>query len=104
MYNPTKAAVANSVVLRILTYEIAIGKTKQFAYTMENTTLTGCSEILAVNVTTFLTIERDGLYGGNPSTFKKIFKIDVSNATDISDATNSATGKLYNDKNGRGIK
>ncbi|MEB0299344.1 esterase-like activity of phytase family protein [Mucilaginibacter sp. 5C4] len=101
MYNPTKAAVANSVVLRILTYEIATGKTKQYAYTMKNTTLTGCSEIMAVNATTFLTIERDGLYGGNPTnpaTFKKIFKIDVSNATDISDATNSATGKLYNGK------
>ncbi|MES2268352.1 MAG: esterase-like activity of phytase family protein [Bacteroidota bacterium] len=101
MYNPSKANVANSVVLRILTYEIATGKTKQYAYTMENTTLTGCSEILAVSATTFLTIERDGLYGGNPTnpaTFKKIFKIDISNATDISDAANSANGKLYNGK------
>ncbi|WP_457130475.1 esterase-like activity of phytase family protein [Mucilaginibacter sp. UYNi724] len=101
MYNPTKAAIANSVVLRILTYEIATGNTKQYVYLMDNITLTGCSEILAVNATTFLTIERDGLYGGaptNPSAFKKIFKIDVSNATDISDATNSATGKLYSGK------
>ena len=68
---------------------------------MDNTSLTGCSEILAVNATTFLTIERDGLFGGaatNPAAFKKIFKIDISAATDISDAANSATGKLYSGK------
>ncbi|MFD0751059.1 esterase-like activity of phytase family protein [Mucilaginibacter calamicampi] len=101
MYNPNKNAVANSLVLRILTFDIATGTTKQYAYLMDNTTLTGCSEILAINATTFLTIERDGLFGGaatNPATFKKIFKIDISGATDISDATNAASGKLYGGK------
>lgn len=101
MYNPSKAAIGNSVVLRILTYEIATGKTKQYAYLMDDPSLTGCSEITAVNATTFLTIERDGLYGGaatNPSKFKKIFKIDISNATDISDPDNGANGKLYSGK------
>lgn len=29
---------------------------------------------------------------------KKVFKIDLNNATDISDATNGATGKLYGGK------
>lgn len=56
---------------------------------MDNISLTGVSDIVAVSSTVFLTIERDGLYGGNtssPATFKKIFKIDLSNATDISDA------------------
>ncbi|QXV66694.1 esterase-like activity of phytase family protein [Mucilaginibacter achroorhodeus] len=101
MYNPSKAAIGNSVVLRILTYEIATGKTKQYAYLMDDPSLTGCSEITAVNATTFLTIERDGLYGGaatNPAKFKKIFKIDISNATDISDPDNGANGKLYGGK------
>ena len=101
MYNPSKTAVANSLVLRILTFDIATGTTKQYAYLMDNITLTGCSEILALNATTFLTIERDGLYGGaptNPATFKKIFKIDISGATDISDAANAASGKLYGGK------
>ena len=98
MYNPTKAAVSSSTVLRILTFDIATGATKQYAYLMDNTTLTGVSDIVAVNATTFLTIERDGLFGGdsaNPAAFKKVFKIDISNATDISDAANGATGKLY---------
>ena len=101
MYNPTKAAVSNSLVLRILTFDIATGATKQYIYLMENASLTGCSEILAVNATTFLTIERDGNYGGaptNPATFKKIFKVDLANATDVSDAANGETGKLYSGK------
>lgn len=101
MYNPSSAAISGSVVLRILTFDIASGATKQYAYLMDNAALTGCSEITALNATTFLTIERDGLYGGAPTnaaTFKKIFKIDISAATDISDATNGANGKLFNGK------
>lgn len=101
MYNPVKASATGCVVLRILTFDIATGATKQYAYLMEDPALTGCSEILAVNATTFLTIERDGGYGGAPTapaTFKKIFKVDLSGATDISDAANSATGKLYSGK------
>ena len=101
MYNPSKNAVANSTVLRILTFDIASGATKQYVYLMDNITLTGVSDIVAINSTTFLTIERDGLYGGavtNPAAFKKVFKIDLSNATDISDAANGITGKLYNGK------
>jgi hypothetical protein len=101
MYNPSKAATANSVVLRILTFDIASGATKQYAYLMDNVSLTGVSDIVAVNSTTFLTIERDGLFGGaatNPAAFKKVFKIDISGATDISDAADGATGKLYGGK------
>jgi len=101
MYNPSKSAVANSVVIRILTFDIATGATKQYAYLMDNISLTGVSEILAVNATTFLTLERDGGYGGaatSPATFKKVFKISIADATDISDSANGANGKMYNGK------
>lgn len=101
MYNPSSAAVSGSVVIRILTFEIATGATKQYAYLMDNPSLTGVSEILALSNTTFLTLERDGLYGGDtikPALFKKVFKIDISKATDISDASNGTTGKLFNGK------
>lgn len=102
MYNPSKSAVSNSVVLRILTFDIASGATKQYVYLMDNVSLTGVSDIVAVNSTTFLTLERDGNFGGattNPASFKRVFKIDLSAATDISDAsTNGANGKLYNGK------
>ncbi|WP_158798357.1 esterase-like activity of phytase family protein [Pedobacter sp. L105] len=101
MLNPTKADGATSLVLRILTFDIASGATKQYAYLMDNVTLTGVSEIVAVNATTFLTVERDAGFAGSttaPAAFKKIFKIDISNATDISDPANGANGKLYGGK------
>lgn len=101
MYNPTKAATAASVVLRILTFDISTGATKQYVYLMDNVSLTGVSDIVAVNSTTFLTLERDGLYGGaatNPAAVKKVYKIDLASATDISDPSNGANGKLYGGK------
>ena len=99
MYNPSSTAVSGSTVLRVVTFDLATGATKQYAYLMDNATLTGCSEIAAITNTTFLTLERDGLYGGNttsPATFKKVFKFDLAGATDISDAANTTSGKLYN--------
>jgi hypothetical protein len=98
LYNPSAAAVSGSTVLRVVTFDLATGATKQYAYLMDNASLTGCSEIAAITNTTFLALERDGLYGGNataPATFKKVFKFDLAGATDISDAANPATGKLY---------
>ena len=99
MYNPSSAAITGSTVLRVLTFDIATGATKQYAYLMENATLTGCSDVAAITNTTFLALERDGDYGGSPTkpaTFKRIYKFDLAGATDISDATNGDGGKLYN--------
>jgi hypothetical protein len=99
LYNPSAAVVSGSTVLRVVTFDLASGATKQYAYLMDNATLTGCSEVAAITNTTFLALERDGLYGGNatsPATFKKVFKFDLAGATDISDAANPVTGKLYN--------
>jgi hypothetical protein len=99
LYNPSSAAVSGSVVLRVVTFELSTGATKQYAYLMENASLTGCSEVTAITNSTFLALERDGLYGGNaaaPATFKRVYKFDLAGATDISDASNTAAGKLYN--------
>ena len=99
MYNPSSAAVSGSTVLRVMTFDLATGATKQYAYLMENATLTGCSEIAAISNTSFLALERDGLYGGNatnPAALKRVYQFDLTGATDISDATNSAAGKFYN--------
>ena len=98
MYNPSSAAVTGSTVLRVVTFDLATGATKQYVYLMENATLTGCSEIAAITSTTFLALERDGLYGGNsaaPAAFKRVYQFDLTGATDISDAANTAAGKLY---------
>ena len=98
LYNPSSAAISGSLVIRILTFDIATGATKQFVYLMERANLQAVSEIAAITATTFLVIERDGEYGTetNKNTiFKRIYKIDLTGATDISDPTNGANGKLF---------
>jgi len=101
LYNPSSAAVAGSLVIRIVTFDISSGATKEFVYMMDNTTLQAVSEITAIDNNNFLVLERDGLFptDANRSTiFKKIFKISLTGATDISDAGNTANGKLFGGK------
>ena len=96
LYNPS--AVSGSTIIRVLTFDVATGATKQYVYLMENASLTGCSEVAAITNTTFLALERDGDYGGNPAkpaTFKRIYKFDLAGATDISDPANGVGGKLF---------
>ncbi len=68
---------------------------------MERTDLQAVSGIAAVSNSTFIVLERDGEYATEASrstVFKKIYKIDLSGATDISDTDNTATGKLFDGK------
>ncbi|TAF45149.1 MAG: esterase-like activity of phytase family protein [Sphingobacteriales bacterium] len=99
MYNPAKDKVANSKLLRILTFDIATGTTKQYAYLIDNTK-TLSSEIVAITASTFLVLERDGDFaGGTPAAqVKKVYKIDISGATDISDPKNGAGGLMFGGK------
>ena len=98
LYNPSAAAISGSLVTRILTFDIATGVTKQFVYLIEQASLQAISEITAITNTTFLVLERDGEYGTEAtknSIFKRVYKIDLAGATDISDPANGANGKLY---------
>ena len=73
-------------LLRIVTIDIASGAvTHQYGYLL--TTGSGVSEILALNNNEFLVDERDGKGRGDGSNakIKQLFKIDLSNAVDISD-------------------
>jgi len=77
---------AQSKLLRIVTFDIANGKaTHQYGYLL--TTGSGVSEILALNDHEFLVDERDGHGRGNgdDAVVKQLFKIDLSNAVDITD-------------------
>ncbi|MFD2571239.1 esterase-like activity of phytase family protein [Spirosoma soli] len=101
LYNPSAAAVSGSLVTRVLTFDIATGATKEYVYLIERANLQANSEITAITNTTFLVLERDGEYGtdANKNTiFKRVYKIDLAGATDISDPANGATGKLYSGK------
>jgi hypothetical protein len=97
--NPTAAIGRASAAHRIVTFDIASGATKQFVYEVQTVGNLVC-EIQALTNTTFMVIERDGLFaGGSPTAaIKSIYKIDISNATDISDAANPAGGKLFSGK------
>ena len=101
LYNPSSTAVANSLVIRIVTFDIASGVTKQFVYMMESPTLQAVSEITAIDNNNFLVLERDGLFAtdaNRATVFKKIYKISLTGATDISDPANGANGKLFGGK------
>jgi len=77
-------------IVRIVTFDIASGKTHQHAYSL--TTGTGVSEILAVNNHEFLVDERDGKGQGDGSAavVKQLFKIDLTGATDVTHVSGAA--------------
>ena len=94
LVNPDKAAAKASRLLRIVFVDAMTGKTRQYAYLMDDASY-GVSDIESVSPTEFLVDERDGKFFGDPSgpaAQKKIYLIDVSKATDISDPANSAAG------------
>jgi hypothetical protein len=96
----TRDKARNSRVNRLLFFNIETGATKQFIY---RTTNPGnfISDIVAVSNTEFLVLERDGNFplAGNPaSAFKRVYRINVSGASDVSDPSNSVTGMLINGK------
>jgi hypothetical protein len=70
--------------IRIVTIDIASGTTHEYAYKL--TTGSGVSEIIALNGHEFLLDERDGkgLGDGTAAVNKQLFKIDLSNATEVS--------------------
>jgi hypothetical protein len=92
-------ATAAPKLLRIVTIDIASGQvTHQFGYNL--TDGSGVSEITALNEHEFLVDERDGkgLGDGSKAKIKRIFKIDLAGATDISQldpltASNNAVSK-----------
>lgn len=67
---------------RILEIDAQSGATREFVYPLENPT--HCvSEVLAINDHEFFVLERDGK-AGLDAAFKKVFHIDLTDATDAS--------------------
>jgi len=73
----------NVTTLRIVTVDLRTRATHEFLYLLDNPKDTGTavSEITALSPTTFLVDERDGNFP--PSAYKKLWKIDVTGATDV---------------------
>ncbi|ROL59875.1 esterase-like activity of phytase family protein [Bacteroidetes/Chlorobi group bacterium MS-B_bin-24] len=96
LLNPNKDVQKTSKACRILFYEIATAKFKEYIYLLESTG-TAVSEIAAITNTTFLVLERDGKTPGkDQGIIKKLYKIDISNATNVHDV--NANGLMINGK------
>ncbi|EWM17101.1 esterase-like activity of phytase family protein [Kutzneria sp. 744] len=74
---------SNVTTLRIVTYDLRTRATHEFLYLLDDpkTNSGAVSEITALSDTTFLVDERDGKV--EPGAYKKLFKIDLTGATDV---------------------
>jgi len=90
----------NLTPLRIVTYDLRSHAEHEYLYLLDNpkTTSTAVSEIAALSDTTFLVDERDGNFPG-PGAYKKLFKIDISGATDVGPAS-TVPGATYDGTKG----
>ncbi len=96
LLNPDKSVQSSSRAVRILFFEIKTGNVREYIYILESTG-TAISDIVALTNTTFLVLERDGKVPGvDQNIFKKIYKIDIQNATNVN--SNDENGKLFNGK------
>jgi hypothetical protein len=96
---PDSKAGKASAIVRIVVFELASGKTSQYAYVRENPD-TNCSEICAIpgKDTQFLVVERDGRLPGaadNPAKQKAIYRIDLAGADDVGDPADGEMGRLF---------
>src|SRR5260370_25311177 len=84
-----KRIVTNS---RVIEFDRARGTTREFLYPLDDTA-NGVSEILAINSHEFLVLERDGRDRTEAMT-KKISRIDVERATDITGRETLPAGEI----------
>lgn len=98
--NPNIAIRKTSKLNRIVFFDPKTGTSWQYAYLMDETSSV-VSEIAAITNTTFIVSERDQLFAGDaksPAKLKRIYKIDIAKASDISDPADSSSGKMVNGK------
>ena len=82
MYNPDKKVKKLNLV-RIVTVNLESGKIGQYLYKQEKAQNSN-SGIAALSAKEFVVIERDGaFYNKNPEAMKHIYRIDLSDATDL---------------------
>lgn len=84
------AVSASKKLLRIVTIDVATGTTHEYGYML--TAGSGVSDIVAINDHEFLIDERDGagLGDGTSAVVKKVFRIDLTGAVDITGLSGAA--------------
>lgn len=84
LFMPDNSTKDISVNNRILEIELTSGQTREFIYTMESPENV-VSEICFVNDSIMLVLERDGKFPQKNTGFKRVYQINITHATDISD-------------------
>ena len=83
MQNPlTQDGGRNGLNIRMLVMDLASGTSKELIYPLDNRSY-GVNELVAINSTEFLAVERDGA-AGVAAVAKRIYKINIAAATDVS--------------------
>ncbi len=83
LYIPDSRTRNTSVNVRIIEITIKSGETREFIYQLEDSRNV-ISEILYLGNNSMLVLERDGKFPINGVGFKKIFRINISESSDIS--------------------
>ena len=96
--NP-RAAGRESIHVRIVMFDTRTGATRQYLYPLDAVGFF-VTDIAWLSPTRFLVLERDvGFPGGNPAGLqKKVFAVDLTEATDVSDPANRPAGRPANGK------
>jgi hypothetical protein len=84
---------------RLVRYDVLTGETKEYVYVMEAINRgQGANDLLAINDHEFLVVERDNRSNlqtpPQAPTRKKIWKIDITGATDVSNIASLPAGAL----------
>ncbi|MFN2398275.1 MAG: esterase-like activity of phytase family protein [Gemmatimonadaceae bacterium] len=94
--NPKAGAGKKSRNVRILLFDTMRGATRQYIYVQEEAGIS-TSALAAVSMTGLLAIEHDKKFTYDhkkPSQVKRIYQVDLSRATDVSDPKDRASGLL----------
>lgn len=96
---PAGVKTKNITALRIVTYNLHTHATHEYVYLLDDpkTNSGAVSEITALSNTAFLVDERDGKT--EPGAYKKLFKIDISGATDVGPSAD-VPGSVYDGSKG----
>ncbi len=79
---------------RLLLFNTVTGASKQFVYQTDAVGLY-ISEITAVDDNSYLVLERDANFVGAGTAVKRIYRIELSGATDVSDPADGPNGKRF---------
>jgi hypothetical protein len=91
--SPAVPGIRRTRVTRMVWYDPASGKSRQYVHLLERPDLMNTA-IAAVSATEFLTIERDDGIPGAGGEVKRIYRVDVRNATDVGSEWGSPVGLL----------